>query len=415
MHAPDTHSARLVTHRSTVDCFHLWMKKLELLRKEFAICSHTDLARKLGMSKHGLCNVRSRHQELSVETKLRILRLLGRAITLDDYVSLLPPKTRAEVGSLVPSIFDPVSGWELTQDFWRDAIEAAKVRFRLRSDYALANCLSISPTEFSLQKSGQGRLSSVAKIKILSVLGRTAGPTLLIDLLPPRAAKRSSLFQDLKFDHWSRETSLWSEIIDRLIGRLGISYSALARELSISPQKLADARKGRQELSCVAKTKLLCLLQDPISPDVYVSIFPRATRQEIADAVMRRYDPDSSVTVGSDFWIDCLNLVKSEIVRSEIQNGSTSNHREISDTALADHIGITNITISKLRNDIAPPSSSAKLKILEAAGLPLSGDVLIDLLPRKANSVARCYGGHPYEIVIVLPYGDFLLASTTAS
>lgn len=173
------------------------------------------------------------------------------------------------------------------------------------------------------------------------------------------------------------EFDVWPELIERLKIKLGArSYAELARDLEMSVQKLADARKGRQELPSEVKAQILGLLGDPVSKELYESVFPRRLRDDVAAHIDGIYDPKREEQVTDDFWIRRLDDLKALL-------------DDVPDSIVAANVGVSQSMISAARRGTGVLSPGAKLKILDRLGYMASRDLLCDLLPPKAAARLR--------------------------
>ncbi len=182
-----------------------WIGRLKRLKDDRRIKTYGELASLLGMSKQSMTNVISGRQELPLNAKLSALLLLNEEVTQDDYVGLLPAKTRITVGDEASRVFDPVDGEELKKGFWVSCIDKLGKQVKARSDSELAQGLKIGQSMISQERAGRGGLSSIAKIRILDKLGYTAARSLLLDLLPPKTAKRLKELDNLRFKKRGRK------------------------------------------------------------------------------------------------------------------------------------------------------------------------------------------------------------------
>ncbi|MCU7805631.1 MAG: hypothetical protein KZQ96_20785 [Candidatus Thiodiazotropha sp. (ex Lucinoma borealis)] len=173
------------------------------------------------------------------------------------------------------------------------------------------------------------------------------------------------------------DSGVWPDLVERLKSKVGApSYAHLARDLGVSPQKLADARKGRQELPSDVKAEILGLLDEPVSQEVYESVFPDSIRQEVSDYVDKVYDPVDSGPVSDGFWIQCLDQLKLRL--RDDKSG------DIPDSVIAANLGISQSMISTARRGTGALSPAAKFKLIDRLGYMASRDLLCDLLPAKA-------------------------------
>ena len=174
-------------------------------------------------------------------------------------------------------------------------------------------------------------------------------------------------------------TGIWAEAIDRLKEKIGASsYADLARELEISPQKLADARKGRRELASDVKARILVMLDEPVSDAIYEAVFPTKTRGEVIGVFDKVYDPDEDKKVSKDFWIRRLNQLSAML-------------EGVPDSTIAANLGISQSMISATRSGKGVLSPGAKLKILDSLGYMAGRDLLCDLLPPQAAKRLKRY------------------------
>lgn len=182
-----------------------------------------------------------------------------------------------------------------------------------------------------------------------------------------------------------RELRIWPEKIEQLRDKLGLSgYAALARELGISAQKLADARKGRQELASEVKAAIVGALEEPVSRQTYAAIFPKQARRENAGAIERVFDPEAGERLSADFWVRRLDELRERL-------------GDVPDSAIARALKISPNTITAARRGAGDLSPSAKLKILDTLGYAASRDLLLNLLPRKAAKKLRDYDNLRFE------------------
>ncbi len=181
---------------------------------------------------------------------------------------------------------------------------------------------------------------------------------------------------------------IWADAVERLHEKANlsedISFAQLARDLGISPQKLADARNGRQELSSEVKAEILRRLGEPISAEAYEAIFPSKIRPDVCPLLRKVYEPTGRRKAKRDFWIQCLDDLK-----TLIKKNSETPSKNISDGQIAASLGISPSMISKARNGLGELSPVAKLKLLDRLGYMASTDILCDLLPPKAAARLR--------------------------
>ncbi len=172
----------------------------------------------------------------------------------------------------------------------------------------------------------------------------------------------------------------WAGLISRLRKESGAgSYAELARDLEISPPKLADARRGRQELPSEVKVEILGRLGEPVTEDIYKSVYPSKIRAQLEAELGRVYDPESDRRVTRNFWVKCLDRLQ-----KKLSGDSGSTGRRVTDVQIAASLGVSNSLISAARNGTGTLSPLAKFRILDSLGYMASRDVLCDLLPRKA-------------------------------
>jgi transcriptional regulator with XRE-family HTH domain len=173
------------------------------------------------------------------------------------------------------------------------------------------------------------------------------------------------------------DSGVWPTLIERLKMKLGApSYAHLARQLGVSPQKLADARKGRRELPSDAKAEILGLLGEPVSQEIYESVFPASIRQEVSSHLENVYEPADEGTVSDGFWIRRLDQLKSIL--------SDEDSDEVPDSIIAASLGISQSMISAARRGKGTLSPAAKFKLLDRLSYMAGKDILCDLLPAKA-------------------------------
>jgi transcriptional regulator with XRE-family HTH domain len=181
---------------------------------------------------------------------------------------------------------------------------------------------------------------------------------------------------------------IWADAIERLRDRANqsedISFAQLARSLGISPQKLADARNGRQELSSEVKAEILRRLGEPVSAEAFETFFPSKIRPDVLRLLEKVYEPTGKRKIRRDFWMRCLDDLK-----TLIKKNSETPSEHISDGQIAASLGISPSMISKARNGSGELSPVAKLKLLDRLGYMASADILCDLLPPKAAARLR--------------------------
>ncbi|MGI9293493.1 MAG: hypothetical protein ACR2PS_05870, partial [Pseudomonadales bacterium] len=91
--------------------------------------------------------------------KLQILDLADEPISEDEYVLLLPKKTREEYRSKIGVIFEPDTGEAMSPNFWLDCFDKLQELYRVDTDAEMASGLGVSPTVISVVRSGAGVLS----------------------------------------------------------------------------------------------------------------------------------------------------------------------------------------------------------------------------------------------------------------
>lgn len=176
------------------------------------------------------------------------------------------------------------------------------------------------------------------------------------------------------------DSEVWPNLIERLREKLSApSYAHLARNLGVSPQKLADARKGRQELPSDVKAEILGLLDEPVSQEIYESVFPDSIRREISGCLDNVYKPAENGSVSDGFWIRRLDQLK-----SRLSDGEEGDEGDVTDSVIAANLGISQSMISAARRGTGGLSPAAKFKLLDRLGYMAGKDILCDLLPAKA-------------------------------
>ena len=179
------------------------------------------------------------------------------------------------------------------------------------------------------------------------------------------------------------DSEVWPNLIERLREKLSApSYAHLARDLGVSPQKLADARKGRQELPSDVKAEILGLLDEPVSQEIYEAVFPDSIRRAISGCLDNVYEPAEKGFVSDEFWIRRLDQLKSRL--SDGEEGEEVEEVDVTDSVIAANLGISQSMISAARRGTGALSPAAKFKLLDRLGYMAGKDILCDLLPAKA-------------------------------
>ena len=137
------------------------------------------------------------------------------------------------------------------------------------------------------------------------------------------------------------------------------SYAQLARKLKIQVTQMSEARKGRVDLTSNSKATILGLLDEPVSMELFQSVFPNRLRQDVANHLSEIYDPERDEPVTSDFWILRLDQLKTML-------------SEETDSGLAANIGISQSMISAYRRGVGVLGPAAKLRILSRLGYKAS-------------------------------------------
>jgi len=147
-----------------------------------------------------------------------VLDMLGGQITASDYVKTFPTKTGAEISTYeILRVFERENRETFGASLWLKRVDEVKLVFESKSDNELAKSLSVSSAMISDERNGIGGLSTVAKFKILDLFGCELARDGLLNLLPPRFAKKIRKFDDLRFVSRGQKR-MWGNSVNRSAG-----------------------------------------------------------------------------------------------------------------------------------------------------------------------------------------------------
>jgi transcriptional regulator with XRE-family HTH domain len=166
--------------------------------------------------------------------------------------------------------------------------------------------------------------------------------------------------------------------LNRLKAQIG-SDQRVAQQIGINPQTIGNFRAGQQELPSHVKASILIELDEPLSKNDCVALFPPAHRALAASTPALTFPPETRGKGGRKFWLKVVDTLRQQTSAK-------------SDAALANNLGISKSNLSLVRSGNGQPSPKTKLVLLEASRFPLTQDLFLDILPPATAEKLRSWG-----------------------